>query len=97
MEKNKIKMKYHMGVWKELPDYPCEEDVIFELNTYLIKDGRPNGEFSEQTFNSFFPSNWKKTKFGEIVKNLINLNIFEKQKTSQGNKILYKVKDNPHF
>ena len=86
-----------MGIWKELPDYPCDEDVIFELNTYLIKDGRPNGEFSESTFNSFFPAKWEKTKHGEIVKSLIDGGIFEKQKTKQGSKIMYKIKDNPHF
>ena len=97
MNKNKIKMKYHMGIWKELPDYPCEEDVIFELNTYLIKDGRPEGEFSEQTFNSFLPSNWKESKHGEIVKVMFENNTFEKQKGKQGSKTVYKVKDNPHY
>jgi len=41
MDKNKLKMKYHMGIWKELPAYPTEEDVVFELNSYLVRDGRP--------------------------------------------------------
>jgi len=97
MEKNKVKMKYHMGIWKELPDYPCEEDVIFELNTYLIKDGRPDGEFSEHTFNSFLSNDWKNTKHGEIVKALIESNYFVKQKGKPGGIIKYKIKDNPHY
>ena len=97
MEKNKIKMKYHMGIWKELPDYPCDEDVIFELNTYLVKDGRPNGEFSEQTFNSFLPNDWKNTKHGEIVNFLFETNVFMKQKGKPGSTIKYKIKDNPHY
>jgi hypothetical protein len=97
MEKNKIKMKYHMGIWKELPSYPTEEDIIFELNSYLVRDGRPEGEFSEQTFNSFFPSGWEKNKHGELVQSLIERGIFEKQKTKQSTKIVYKIKDNPHY
>ena len=97
MEKNKLKMKYHMGIWKELPAYPTEEDVIFELNSYLVRDGRPQGEFSEQTFNSFFPANWEKNKHGELVRSLIEKGIFEKQKTKQTSKTTYKIKDNPHY
>ena len=86
-----------MGVWKELPDYPSSEDVIFELNSYLIKDGRPDGEFTEQTFNSFLPSNWKESKHGEIVKLLFESDIFLKQKGKTASKISYKIKDNPHY
>jgi hypothetical protein len=97
MEKNKIKMKYHMGIWKELPAYPTEEDVIFELNSYLVRDGRPQGEFSEQTFNSFFPSGWEKNKHGELVKELIETEIFEKSEKTLGNKNRYKIKENPHY
>ena len=85
-----------MGIWKELPAYPTEEDVIFELNSYLVRDGRPQGEFSEQTFNSFFPSGWEKNKHGELVKFLIEKGVFEAQKSKQ-NKTVYKIKDNPHY
>jgi hypothetical protein len=97
MEKNKLKMKYHMGIWKELPSYPCEEDVIFELNSYLVRDGRPQGEFSDQTFNSFFPAGWEGKKQGEVVKSLIEKGIFEKQKTKKDGTSVYKIKDNPHY
>lgn len=97
MDKNKLKMKYHMGIWKDLPDYPTSEDIIFELNSYLIRDGRPQGDFSEQTFNSFFPADWENKKQGEIVKALIESGSFEKQKSKSGNKTVYKIKDNPHY
>ena len=89
-------MKYHMGIWKELPAYPTEEDVIFELNSYLVRDGRPQGEFSTQTFNSFLPNGWEEGKFGSLVNFLIENGIFERQK-SKGNKAVYKIKDNPHY
>lgn len=97
MEKNKTKMKYLLGIWKELPEYPTEEDVIYELNLYLIKDGRPDGDFSDQTFNSFLPPNWEKQKFGELVKKLTETGVFEKSEKTLGNKNWYKIKDNPHY
>lgn len=90
-------MKYHLGIWKLLPEYPTQEDIIFELNSYLIKDGRPNGEFSEQTFNSFLPFEWEKGKFGAVVKSCIEEEIFVKQKTNQSGKVMYKIKNNPHY
>ena len=86
-----------MGIWKELSSYPTEEDVIFELNNYLVRDGRPQGEFSEQTFNSFLGSGWEDRKHGEIISSLIERGIFEKQKTKGAGKIVYKIKDNPHY
>lgn len=97
MNNDKIKMKYHMGVWKELPEYPTEEDVIYELNVYLMKDNRPNGDFSDQTFNSFLPSGWEKNKHGEIIKSLIDRGQFEKTERNTSGKNWYKIKENPHF
>ena len=97
MDKNKIKMKYHMGIWKELPNYPTPEDIIFELNTYLLRDNRPDGEFTEQTFNSFLPSDWENSSHGTIIKNFFESGVFGKQKTTQGGKTKYKIINNPHF
>jgi hypothetical protein len=97
MEKNKLKMKYLLGIWKDLPEYPTKEDVIYELNSYLIKDGRPDGEFSDQTFNSFLPQGWEEMKQGGIIENLIETGIFEKTERTVGNKNWYKIKDNPHY
>jgi len=97
MERDKLKIKYLLGIWKDLPEYPTEEDVIYELNSYLLKDGRPDGDFSDQTFNSFLPEKWEKAKFGEIVRELIDKGIFEKSEKTLGNKNWYKIKDNPHY
>ena len=97
MEKNKLKMKYLLGIWKDLPEYPTQEDIIYELNSYLIKDGRPDGDFSDQTFNSFLPAGWDKKKHGKIIKELIETQIFEKIEKSVGNKNWYKIKNNPHY
>ncbi len=97
MEKNKLKMKYLLGIWKELEEYPTKEDIIYETNSYLLKDGRPDGEFTLQTFNSFLPTNWQETKPGEIVKELIEIGIFEKTEKTIGNKEWYKINNNPHY
>jgi len=97
MDKNKIKMKYHMGVWKELPEYPTREDIIYELNLYLLKDGRPDGDFTEQTFNSFLPSGWNSTNHGRMVKEMIDSGEFEKTERNSAGKIWYKIRNNPHF
>ena len=97
MQKEKIKLKYLLGIWKDLPEYPTKEDIIYELNFYLIKDGRPDGDFSDQTFNSFLPQDWEEQKYGELVKELIESRIFEKTEKNTGNKNWYKIKDNPHY
>ena len=97
MEKNKLKMKYLLGIWRDLPEYPTKEDIIYELNSYLVKDGRPDGEFSDQTFNSFLPQGCEISKHGEIVNELIESEIFEKTEKTLGNKNWYKIKNNPHY
>jgi hypothetical protein len=97
MEKNKLKMKYLLGIWRDLPEYPTKEDIIYELNSYLVKDGRPDGDFSDQTFNSFLPQGWEKSKHGEHVNELIESEIFEKTEKTLGNKNWYKIKNNPHY
>jgi len=97
MEKNKLKMKYLLGVWKDLPEYPTKEDIIYELNSYLIKDGRPDGDFSEQTFNSFLPKGWKESKYGKLIQELIDTGVFEKSEKSLGDKNWYRIKNNPHY
>ena len=97
MERNKLKMKYLLGVWKDLPGYPKEEDLIYELNSYLVKDGRPDGEFTEQTFNSFLPSDWKKNDHGKIIESLIERGEIEKTEKTSGGKEWYKITNNPHY
>ena len=75
---------------------PIDKSMI-PVNFYLVKDGRPDGEFSDQTFNSFLPTDWEETKHGELVKELIETDIFEKSEKTLGNKNWYKIKENPHY
>ena len=97
MEKNKLKMKYLLGIWKDLPGYPTEEDVLYELNSYLVKDGRPDGEFSEQTFNSFLPEGWKEEAYGELIDQMFEKGTIEKTEKTSAGKVWYKIPNNPHY
>jgi len=97
MNRNKIKFKYLMNLWKSLPSYPTQEDVIFELTSYLEKDGRPNGEFSLQTFNSILGSKWMETKHYELVQNMISSGQFIEVSGQGTNKVKYKLKEKPEY
>jgi hypothetical protein len=97
MEKNNIKFKYLMGVWKTLPNYPTKEDIIYEISLYLLKDKRPNGEFSPQTFNSIFGSRWERDSHGQIIKKMIEDGDFIETKKSTASKIWYKINNNPYY
>jgi len=98
MDKNKIKFKYILGLWKMMPSYPTKEDIVYELSLFLFKDKRPGGEFSQQTFNSVFGSSWEKSKHGDLIKEMIESGEFEevKKNPSVKNKQWYKIKNNPY-
>jgi len=97
MKTSRIKLKYLMGLWKTLPEYPNTDDVIYEISLYLMKDGRPNGEFSEQTFNSIFGKNWTQEKIGEIISRMIETGSINEIDKKSGNKKWYTIKDNPYY
>jgi hypothetical protein len=81
-----------------MPNYPTKEDIIYELSLFLLKDKRPGGEFSQQTFNSVFGSSWEKTKHGELINEMIGSGEFEevKKNSTAKNKQWYKIKNNPY-
>ena len=97
MDKNKIKFKYLMNLWRAMPDYPTKEDVVYELSVYLMKDGRPNGSFSLQTLKAPFGPNWKETKFKQIVDEMIENGEFEVDTKKVSPKVWYKIKNNPYY
>jgi hypothetical protein len=87
MNKNKIKFKYLLNLWKNLPSYPTKEDVAYEITVYLIKDGRSNGDISMQTFNSIYGSSWEKTKHGLVIKEMMeDKDLIESEKSSSSKK-----------
>lgn len=86
-----------MGLWKSLPEYPNSDDVIYEISLYLTKDGRPNSEFSEQTFNSIFGKNWANEKTGNAISRMIESGSINEIAKKSGNKKWYVIKDNPYY
>jgi hypothetical protein len=86
-----------MGLWKTLPEYPNQDDIIYEISLYLTKDRRPNGEFSEQTFNSIFGKNWSNEKVGEIINQMISSGSIQELEKKTGNKKWYSIKENPYY
>ena len=97
METNKIKFKYLLGVWKNLPEYPTPEDIVYELNVYLIKDGRPDGDFSRQTFNSIYGNDWEISKHGSIIESMFQSGDFIETDKSSESKKWYKIKNNNYY
>lgn len=77
MDRNKIKLKYVLGVWKLMANYPTREDIIHEIRTYLEKDGRPEGEFTPQTFKSIWGSKWFETKHQGVLEKMLQDDSFE--------------------
>ena len=97
MDKNKIKFKYLMNLWRTMPEYPTKEDVVYELSVYLMKDGRPNGSFSLQTLKGPFGSNWEETKIKDLVDEMIQTGQFEVDTKKISPKVWYKIKNNPYY
>jgi hypothetical protein len=96
MNKNKVKLKYVLNLWKHLPQYPTKEDIIYELSVFLIKDGRPNGEFSPQTFKSVFGTNWEKSH-GDVIDEMISSKDFDESQKSTETKKWYKIRNNIYY
>ena len=97
MDPRNVEFKYSMNLWKTLPGYPTSRDVIYEISSYLVKDGRPNGEFTEQTFNSIFGKDWESTEVGYVVKKMMSSGDLEKSERNTSGKDWYKIKENPYY
>jgi hypothetical protein len=97
MNNDKVKFKYLMNLWKSLPDYPTEEDIIYELSSYMVKDGRSSGEFTTQTFNSVFGRGWMETKHAEVIQNMLDSGIFIESENSKPDRIKYILNETPIY
>ena len=101
MERNNIKFKYLMNLWKVLPSYPNPDDVVYELSVYMVKDGRPNGSFSDQTLRHVFGKEWDTPVFQNLFKKMLSDETITEDLTKNSNqkvkKTWYKIKDNPYY
>lgn len=84
MNKDKLPVKYHISIWKTLPDYPTRTDILFEIYTYISK--KTSDEFSEQTLNGIWydqggVANWRDTIFETRINEMMADGTFEKTRT----------------
>jgi hypothetical protein len=86
-----------MNLWRTMSNYPTKEDAIYELSVYLVKDGRPNGSFSEQTLRAPFGSDWESTKYKQIIDEMIETGELEVDTKKVSAKTWYKIKNNPYY
>ena len=99
MESKKIKIKYLLNFWKTLPEYPTQEDVLYEIAYYLERDGRDNGDFSQTTLDFIF-KNSTPDELKEISSRLETLkrekSIVKSKETGEG-KEWFKINSNPFY
>lgn len=72
MEKNKTKIKYLLGIWKNLDNYPTEEDLEYEIESHLKKDNKSTLEFTSINLKSIFGTGWEKSKTFDVFNKMIN-------------------------
>jgi len=72
MNKKQLKLKYLMGLWKTLPNYPTAEDVCYELQLHLQKEGLSQGELSSAAFKSLWGSGWTDSPQFQRVPELVS-------------------------
>ncbi len=99
MEQNKVKIKYLLNLWKALPSYPTQEDILYEISFYLEKDGRENAEFSQSTLDFIFRNATVEEQKNidirlETLKG--NDDIIKTKETGEG-KEWWKIKTNPFY
>ena len=97
MDPRDIEFKYSMNLWKTLSGYPSAQDIIYEISSYLLKDGRPNGKFTEQTFNSIFGKDWESGDIGYMIGKMMKTGHFEKSDRSTLGKEWFKIKNNTYY
>jgi hypothetical protein len=81
MNKNQLKMKYLMGLWKTLPNYPTTEDVLYELQIHLQKVDQTQSELGASDFKSLWGSGWAKSPQFDRVSELVSQGLLSQQGT----------------
>lgn len=97
MQQGKIKLKYMMGLWKHLPEYPSEGDLIYEITLYLAKDGRPNGEFTRQTLKSALGKGWEESAHKAVFESLVESGQIQKTPGKDESKDKFRIVHNPYY
>jgi hypothetical protein len=97
MKREKVKLKHIMGLWKHLPGYPTEEDLVYEISVFLAKDGRPNGEFTRQTLKSAFGKTWETDGHLEVWDYILESGRIQKIPGKDASKDKFRILNNPYY
>lgn len=94
MNKDKLPIKYHIGVWKTLPGYPSKQDVLYEITAYMERKSMT--EFSEQTLNGIWydqqgVANWAGTAHEEVVNSMIESGTIKVSRVEDSGKEWYTI------
>lgn len=77
-----------MNLWKSIPGYPTEEDVIYEISSYLHIENKDSFSFS--TLNSLYGKNWEnKGKHAELIESSDKIKKIDKK---TGGKDWYEIR-----
>jgi len=95
MNKDRLPIKYHVGVWKTLPKYPNRMDVLYEVYSYMSRKGMD--KFSELTLNGIWNdqdgvANWRGGPIEAVVDELFSNGTFEKI-DDESDKNWYRIKE----
>lgn len=73
-----MKIRHKLGVYKDMPDFPRSDDLLFELN----KNGLENGEFSINDIIEMISFKLTKTKLIQLMDILIENGQIKKLKNN---------------
>lgn len=84
MNKNKLKLKWILGIYKVLPSYPSQEDFLFEITEFHYQKDSLNDSFGKNVFKLIMGT--KKfyefeTKVDEFLEYAIANNFIKKSET----------------
>lgn len=54
MNKNKLKVKWLLGIYKVLPNYPSQEDILFDLVEFLYQKDQIKDSFTKSIFKLIY-------------------------------------------
>jgi hypothetical protein len=93
MESKKVKIKYLLNFWKTLPEYPTQEDILYEIAYYLERDERDNGTFSQTTLDFIFRNATpeESVKISSILEKLKKEEVIVKTKETGEGKEWFKI------
>jgi len=83
MNKNKLKVKWLLGIYKVLPNYPTQEDILFDLVEFLYQKDQINDSFTISIFKLIYNKQYSglQAKIDIAFNELLDLEILKVHET----------------